>query len=240
MSARQQTSRLDKYLADCGYGTRSQTTRLLKKGIVTVNGEVIRKASHKVSTSDKVHVDGVPTVTEPPIYLWHKPVGVQSTVGDPLGRLSIAECEPATLLPKYHPVGRLDADTSGLLLFSKHGHLTQRLLHPKHEIPRRYRATSNETFTETERDAIERGVQTSLGVFSGQVVHFDGSTIELVVKEGKHRMVRRMLANVNRPVETLLRLEYGPFHLGDLAVGEMRAPTNDELEMAVRLGLPIT
>ena len=73
MSARQQTSRLDKYLADCGYGTRSQTTRLLKKGIVTVNGKVIRKASHKVSTSDKVHVDGVPTVTEPPIYLWHKP-----------------------------------------------------------------------------------------------------------------------------------------------------------------------
>ena len=183
-------------------------------------------------------MDGVVTVPEPPVYLWHKPVGVHSTIGDPLGRLSISECEPNTLLPRYHPVGRLDADTSGLLLFSKLGSLTQRLLHPKHEIPRRYCATSGLAFTDAQRAAIESGVETSLGIFSGQVIRLEDNTVELVVTEGKHRMVRRMLANVQRPVETLTRLEYGPFLLGDLPLGELRPPTETEWAGAQAMGLP--
>ena len=238
MTRKPATSRLDKHLADCGYGTRSQTTRLIKKGVVTVNGDEIRKASHKVLTTDDIRVDGVLAVPEPPVYLWHKPVGVHSTVGDPLGRVSIAECEPNSLLPRYHPVGRLDADTSGLLLFSKLGALTQRLLHPKHEIPRKYCATSEQAFTDAQREAIERGVETSLGVFSGQVVRLEDKTVELIVTEGKHRMVRRMLANVERPVETLTRLEYGPFMLGDLQLGELRTPTEAEWAKAQAMRLP--
>ena len=232
------TSRLDKYLSNCGYGTRSQTTRLIKKGIVTVNGERVQKASHKVHSDDEVRVDEVVAVAEPPVFLWHKPVGVHSTIGDPLGRLSITECEPNVLLPRYHPVGRLDADTSGLLLFSKLGALTQRLLHPKHEIPRRYCATSVLSFTDVQRAAIESGVETSLGVFSGRVTRLEGKTVELIVTEGKHRMVRRMLANVQRPVETLTRLEYGPFSLGELPLGELRPPTDTEWMVAQTMGLP--
>ena len=238
MTRKNITCRLDKYLTDCGYGTRSQTTRLVKKGLVTVNGDEVRKASHKVHPEDEVRVDKMVAVPDPPVFLWHKPVGVHSTIGDPLGRLSIAECEPNALLPRYHPVGRLDADTSGLLLFSKLGALTQRLLHPKHEIPRRYCATSALSFTDVQRAAIESGVETSLGVFSGHVARLEDKTVELIVTEGKHRMVRRMLANVQRPVETLIRLEYGPFSLGELPLGELRPPTNAEWMAAQAMGLP--
>ena len=230
--------RLDKRLTECGYGSRSDCVRLIKRGLVTVNGTVVKKGNQKVTDSDEVCVDGIPVETEPPVYLWHKPVGVHSTVGDPLGRMSISECEPSVLLPRYHPVGRLDADTSGLLLFSQVGALTQRLLHPKHEIPRRYQVCSESDFTVDHQQRLEAGVSTSLGVFSGQVVHFENNELELVVTEGKHRMVRRMLANIERPVVALKRLSYGPFNLGALSSGELRTPSVDEVQEARRLGLP--
>ena len=217
------TVRLDRYLTQCGYGTRNEATKLIKRGHVTVNGESIRKGNLKVQDTDEIKVDGILVVEEPPVYLWHKPVGVQSTIGDPMGRLSISECAPRDILPRYHPVGRLDADTSGLLLFSKLGALTQRLLHPKHEIPRRYRATSTDDFTPGQRTRLENGVETSLGTFSGQVMH---------------SMVRRMLANVERPVETLKRLEYGPFKLASLPEDELRAPDPIEWQRAIEMALP--
>ena len=230
--------RLDKRLTECGYGSRSDCVRLLKRGLVTVNGSVVKKGNQKVTSTDLVCVDGIPVQSEPPVYLWHKPVGVHSTVGDPLGRLSISECEPNVLLPRYHPVGRLDADTSGLLLFSQVGALTQRLLHPKHEIPRRYRVCSEAVFTVDHQQRLEAGVTTSLGVFSGKVVSLENNELELIVTEGKHRMVRRMLANVERPVVALVRLSYGPFELGALSPGELRTPTLEETQEAKRLGLP--
>ena len=230
--------RLDKRLTECGYGSRSDCVRLIKRGLVTVNGMVVKKGNQKVANTDEVRVDGIPIETEPPVYLWHKPVGIHSTIGDPLGRMSISECQPSVLLPKYHPVGRLDADTSGLLLFSKVGALTQRLLHPKHKIPRRYHVCSDSCFTVEHQQRLETGVTTSLGVFSGQVVYFEHNELELVVTEGKHRMVRRMLANVERPVMALKRLSYGPFQLGTLPTGELRIPTVEETQEARRLGLP--
>ena len=230
--------RLDRHLTESGYGTRNEVTKLIKRGHVNVNQDTIRKGSHKVTLTDTVEVDGVLVVKAPPVYLWHKPVGVQSTIGDPMGRLSIAECGAKHLLPRYHPVGRLDADTSGLLLFSKLGHLTQRLLHPKHAIPRRYRATASQDFTIEHQLALERGVETSLGTFQGSVVQMKQSEIELVVTEGKHRMVRRMLANVQQPVETLQRLEYGPFKLGDLGEDELRPPSETEWAAALAMSLP--
>ena len=145
---------------------------------------------------------------------------------------------PPDILNRFHPVGRLDADTSGLLLFSRIGALTQRLLHPKHQLPRRYVATCENTFSNEHISALRKGVSTSLGTFSADVTSIHQNHIELSVTEGKYRMVRRMLANIGQPVLTLQRIEYGPFVLSTLELEEFRSPTRDEFNAATALGLP--
>ena len=132
--------RLDKYLCACGQGSRSQVTRFIKHGRVKVNGYVTTSGATRIVSTDTVHLDDVLLSEAAPVLLWHKPTGVQCTIGDPMGRISLVDLIPSDILNRYHPVGRLDADTSGLLLFSRFGALTQRLLHPKHGLPRSYQA----------------------------------------------------------------------------------------------------
>jgi pseudouridine synthase len=155
-----------------------------------------------------------------------------------MGRLSLVDLVPDDILSRYHPVGRLDADTSGLLLFSRIGPLTQRLLHPKHGLPRSYLATCESPFTPEHVSALELGVETSLGTFSATVTHTDGHEIELAVTEGKYRMVRRMLANVGQPVVTLTRVKYGPFTLDEMSLETFRDPSKVEWHAAAELELP--
>ncbi|MGB0647077.1 MAG: pseudouridine synthase [Bradymonadia bacterium] len=230
--------RLDRFLSNCGHGSRSQVTTLIKRGYVTIDGFVSRSGSTRISSTSTICIDGIEVTESPPVMLWHKPVGIQCTQGDPLGRPSLLEVIPPDILTRFHPVGRLDADTSGLLLFSRIGALTQRLLHPKHQLSRRYIATCENAFSNEHVSALTTGVSTSLGTFSAKVASFDNNRIELSVTEGKYRMVRRMLANVGQPVLTLQRIEYGPFALANLPLEEFRSPTNDEFEAAIALGLP--
>ena len=230
--------RLDKYLSACGQGSRNQVTRLIKRGLVTVNGYVIKSGATRIVPSDIVQLDGVLVSEAPPILLWHKPTGIQCTIGDPMGRLSLVDLVPGEILSRYHPVGRLDADTSGLLLFSRIGALTQRLLHPKHGLPRSYLATCESPFTSVHVNALELGVETSLGTFSAAVTRTDGHHIELSVTEGKYRMVRRMLANVGQPVTGLTRIKYGPFTLDDLTLETFRDPSKTEWHTAAEMKLP--
>ena len=230
--------RVDRYLANAGYGTRTEVTRLIKRGLVTVDGIQIRSTSTRISGQSIVEVDGIAVIEDPAVLIWHKPVGIQCTVGDPLGRPSLVECAPADYLDRYHPVGRLDADTSGILILSRFGDLTQRLLHPKHKVPRCYRATAQSTFSNDHAMQLESGVETSIGIFRAVVQRIEDNEIELIVTEGKHRMVRRMLANIGQPVETLQRINYGPFILGDLETDEVRAPSTQETEGARLLSLP--
>ena len=230
--------RLDKYLCACGHGSRTQVTRLIKRGIVTVNGEQVRSGSTRIIATDSVHVGGSLVSESPAVMLWHKPTGVQCTIGDPMGRVSLIDVIPGHVLERYHPVGRLDADTSGLLIFSRFGGLTQRLLHPKHGLARSYRATCEVPFTQEHTHALESGVETSLGTFCAVVHETAGNVIELSVTEGKYRMVRRMLANVGQPVSQLTRIKYGPFQLDELPSEQLRAPTEQEVDEAATMGLP--
>ena len=230
--------RLDKYLCACGHGTRTQVTRLIKQGVVTVNGEKVRMGATRIVATDSVHLGGVLVCEVSPVLLWHKPTGVQCTIGDPMGRVSLIDVIPGHVLERYHPVGRLDADTSGLLIFSRFGALTQRLLHPKHGLHRSYRATCEVPFTSVHTQALESGVQTSLGTFAAVVHETSDTMIELSVTEGKYRMVRRMLANVGQPVSQLTRIKYGPFRLGTLPIENIREPTAQEALEATTMGLP--
>lgn len=194
---------------------------------MTVDGQVVLDPT--------AHVDGPLTLEgrllEPPprLALFHKPAGVQSTVGDPRGRISLAEAAAPLLAQGLHPVGRLDADTSGLLLFSLDGRLTQRLLHPRHGVEKVYEAEVEGTPSQELGPRLARGVETTMGVHVARLLDLHDSTVRLAVTEGKHRMVRRMLANCGHPVTRLHRLAVGPIELGDLPAGAHRAAIPREL-----------
>jgi pseudouridine synthase len=165
---------------------------------------------------------------------------VVCTTRDPWGRRSLATEAVKLLDQGLHPVGRLDADTDGLLLFAYDGALTQRLLHPRRGIRRVYAATVEGSPGEAMRTELAQGVATAKGVFIAEVLSTDGPRVTLAVTEGKHRMVRRLLANVGHPVTELRRLSYGPLELGDLAAGASRPPTPEEWAWVQSLMAPLS
>lgn len=141
-------------------------------------------------------------------------------MGDPIGRPSLLETVPKTWgMQGLHPVGRLDADTTGLLLFSSNGLLTNELLDPNRGVERGYLATvEGDVMQPGLKEKLATGVQTSLGVFAARLVEQKENTVRVVVTEGKYRMVRRILANVGLPVIDLHRTRYGMVSLDDLNI----------------------
>jgi 23S rRNA pseudouridine2605 synthase len=154
---------------------------------------------------------------------------VLSTLRDPWGREGLESALPPQFAGRFHAVGRLDKDTSGLLLFSRDGKLTQFLLHPRRQIPRTYRATIDVDPPAGLQAQLAEGVETALGRFAGTVESIEGRVVQLVVREGKHRMVRRMLHNAGASVIALHRIRYGSCALGDLDEGQVRPVSPDEV-----------
>lgn len=229
------TIRLDKLLADRSPLSRSEAVTAIKRGRLTVNGAEQRDPAAKVRPDVVLALDGVTLVEPPALALFHKAVDIQCTVGDPLGRLSLSDVASALLHQGLHPVGRLDADTSGLLLFARDGALTQRLLHPRHAVEKVYEATVEGRPDEALVERLAAGVAISDGVVTGAVRSIVGSVVTLAVTEGKHRMVRRMLNNAGFPVVALRRIAFGPCTLGDLAEDAYRVPTPAEAAWALGL-----
>jgi 23S rRNA pseudouridine2605 synthase len=224
--------RLDKLLADRSPLSRSEAILAIRRGRVQVAGETLWDPAAKVDPAAPLTLDEAP-LTEPPAFaLFHKALDVQCTVGDPLGRINLSDVAGELLALGLHPVGRLDADTSGLLLFSRDGALTQRLLHPRHAVWKVYAATVEGKPTAALAAQLAEGVEISDGVVTGAVRQIEGAVVTLAVSEGKHRMVRRMLNNAGFPVVALRRLAFGPCELGDLPVDAWRAPTEAEAAWA--------
>lgn len=232
------TVRLDKLLVDRGAGSRKEVRKLIKKGFVEVDGAINRRYDGHVEADATVRIDGVEWGPMPRAVVWHKPTGVVSTMGDRHGRADLRDALPPPWGGVLHPVGRLDAETSGLLLFSLDGKLTQWLLHPKRAVERTYVAVVENAPTAELVQVLAAGVQTSDGVFGGRVEHIEGAVVRLTVTEGKHRMVRRMLANAGHPVLELTRVRYGGFELGDLPTGECRMASPAELAWLAERGAP--
>ena len=233
-------TRIDRYLVEQGIGSRKEVKKLIKSGRVTIDQTVVTDPGTRICIHQVISVDGTTLERRPPLLVWHKPRAIQSTYGDPWGRRSLTDILPPEITKIYHPVGRLDADTTGLLLFSSQGQFTQKLLHPKNEIPRTYVAKTMPAPTQSQLEELALGVTTSVGVFNAMGVHPIDGGVCLTVCEGKHRMVRRMLANVGCPCTDLHRVRYGPFELKDLEEGSFRPATMDELSAARNLGLEWT
>lgn len=222
------TEPLEKVVAHRAGLSRRVAATAIRRGRVTVAGTVVRTPRVRVAPQERIVLDGQALVLPPPFVVWHKPTGVHCTMGDPHGRRTLWSEVPELLNGGLRPVGRLDADTSGLLLLTTDGTLAQQLLHPKRGEPRSYVAQVEPAAAHDLADVLAAGVETAAGVFTAEAVTVEGSTVYLTVREGKHRMVRRMLANAGHPVVSLRRLAFGPFTLGELPAGAHREPTDEE------------
>lgn len=231
--------RLDKLLAERGAGSRKDVDRLIRSGAVELDGETVAKsgAKLKVPWSSTPIVDGFDYPPPPLVAAYYKPLGTVSSMKDEYGRPDLAAVLPQSWQKLLHPVGRLDADTSGLLLFSRDGTLTHRLLHPKYGVEREYAAeVENPVDAEALAAQLRAGVETTEDgepfVVHGELLSVEGQTLRVAVQEGRYRMVRRMLANAGHPVVALHRVRYGSVRLDDLDLREDEAVALDDAALA--------
>jgi 23S rRNA pseudouridine2605 synthase len=231
--------RLAKYLAHAGVASRRASETIIADGRVTVDGEVITDPARDVDDSRAVKVDGRRVKTAGHahvVYLVNKPAGVVSTAKDPQGRPTVVSLVSSS--ERLYPVGRLDYDTTGLILLTNDGDLAHRLTHPSFEVPRTYRArVANAPVNEPAIRSLREGVELEDGVTApAKVRRISSNQLELTIHEGRKRQVKRMLEAVGHPVRALERVAFGPLKLGGLDPGEHRALTPAEIERLRRLG----
>src|SRR4051795_5527918 len=231
--------RLQKLLAQSGVASRRKCEELMLAGLVEVDGEVVTRLGTKVDpTRAVIRVQGkrLPPVS-PNVYLaLFKPRGVVSTMSDPEGRRTLSDLVADRPERLFH-VGRLDTDTAGLILLTNDGEFAQRMAHPSYEVDKTYVASVEGVVHPHVIKRLLAGVELDDGpvtvrsarLVGGRGSQAQGSIVELVIHEGRNRIVRRLLAEVGHPVRQLTRTAIGPVVLGRLGVGEMRELTNDEL-----------
>jgi 23S rRNA pseudouridine2605 synthase len=225
--------RLAKHLAHAGAASRRGAEQLIAQGRVTIDGQVVTDPARDVGPDDRVVLDGRPLAgeAERAVYALHKPVGVLSTARDTHGRPTVVGLVPSGGLRLY-PVGRLDADTSGLILLTNDGELANRLTHPRYEVPKTYRArVARGPVGARALRALREGVELEDGPTApARVRRLGAEEIELTIHEGRNRQVRRMCAAVGHPVRALQRVAFGPLRLGDLTPGAHRRLSAAEVE----------
>ena len=215
-------------------------------GRVSINGAVVTELGAKVDpVCDVVAVDGnVVTLAETPIYLaLYKPPGVVTTMSDPQGRTTVADLVPVKQHPGLFPVGRLDYETTGLLLFTTDGELAHRALHPRWKVEKTYRVLVDGRVSEPELDRLREGVSLDDGLTAPARVSVlrlgPTSYCEIAIREGRKRQVRRMFSAIGHPVIELHRVSFGPIALGDLSKASWRYLSDEEVRALRRaVGLP--
>jgi 23S rRNA pseudouridine2605 synthase len=224
--------RLAKYLAHAGVASRRAAESLIAAGRVSLDGAVVTDPATDVSDASRIALDGRPLEgPEPRIsYALNKPLGVVSTARDTHGRPTVVDLVPDAGVRLY-PVGRLDAETSGLMLLTNDGALANRLTHPRFEVPKTYRVTlGGRPVAERAMRALREGVELEDGLTApARVCRLGPHEIELTIHEGRKRQVRRMCAAVGHPVMALERVAFGPLRLGRLAPGGYRRLSEAEL-----------
>jgi 23S rRNA pseudouridine2605 synthase len=220
--------RLNQYLAACGVGSRRHCDAIIRAGRVHVDGQVAALAL-RVGPDAQVEVDGI--AIRPPqaacVWMLHKPAGVVSTARDTHGRATVIDLARRAGIPgRVFPVGRLDRDTTGLLLLTNDGDLCFRLTHPAWGVEKEYEATVALPLSESLLAALRQGIQLEDGPTQPCQVQQEqrdaGALVRLVLHEGRKRQVRRMLDAVGHPVLQLRRTRVGGLRLGDLPEGACR------------------
>jgi 23S rRNA pseudouridine2605 synthase len=223
--------RLAKFLASAGVASRRAAEEIVRAGRVSVGATLVTDPARDVGPDDLVLLDGAPVRSEPVrvVYIVNKPAGVVSTASDPQGRPTVVSLVPSQL--RLYPVGRLDIDTTGLILLTNDGELALRMTHPRFEVPKTYRVVlARPPVKEAALAALRDGVELEDGrTAPAQVRRVSVDTIELTIREGRKRQIKRMCEQVGHRVRRLQRINFGPLELGDLRPGAYRRLNPAEL-----------
>lgn len=228
--------RINKYIANSGIASRRKADELIKAGKVKVNGKVMSQPGYDVADSDEVLVEGKPVQsTENKVYYaMNKPLGVITSVNDDRGRMTVVDIM-SDVEERVFPVGRLDYNTSGLLLLTNDGDFANRIMHPGRRVDKTYRVRVAGNISKMKISVLRAGVR--LGKFKTSPARVDVITwnrhsmiLEVTIHEGKNRQIRRMFEAVGYPVQELERISIGNMKLGHLKPGQYRKLSKRELE----------
>lgn len=226
--------RLDKYLSEAGIGSRKELKAVIKAGKVAVNGVTVRDEAMKIEETATVTVSGVPVTPYHTLtVMLYKPAGYVTAAEDPVEHTVMELLPPDVRQMRVMPVGRLDKETEGLLLFTNDGDLAHRLISPKHEVRKIYYAEHEGIATEEDIRCFREGLTLKDGLECRPAVLeiIDAGKCRVTVTEGKYHQVRRMLASRGLPVIYLRREQEGGLTLGDLPLGACRRLSESEIEM---------
>ncbi|HXV04421.1 MAG TPA: pseudouridine synthase [Solirubrobacterales bacterium] len=223
--------RLAKFLAHGGIASRRGAEKLVATGRVTVAGTVVTDPARDVGAGDDVRIDGSPVAAEEhEVWAVNKPAGVVSTAKEPGDRPAVVSLVSSEA--RLYPVGRLDVDSTGLLLLTNDGELANRLTHPRYEVPKTYRVELRRPPSERDLRRLASGVELEDGPTArAEVRRLGEREVEIVLREGRNRQVRRMAEAVGNEVVALRRVRFGPIELGGLAEGEARRLSEDEVAL---------
>ena len=231
--------RLGKFLAHAGVASRRAAEGIVGEGRVTIDGEVVTDPARDVDESNRIELDGGRVAPEPrEVHALYKPVGVVSTAKDTHGRPTVVQLVRSRR--RLYPVGRLDADTTGLILLTNDGELAERLTHPRYGVKKVYRARIQPArLAPRALEALKKGVELEDGrTAPAQVRQPASGVVEITIREGKKRQVRRMLEAVGHRVVELERVAFGPLGLRGLEPGKSRRLTRAEVERLRRVAEP--
>lgn len=222
--------RIAKYLASCGLGSRRNCEELITAGRVSVNGQLIDSPALNVEPgADVILLDGNPVSPQTKAYyLLNKPIGFTCSLADEHAERLITELVPENII--VWPVGRLDRDTSGLIILTNDGDLTQRMTHPSFEKSKTYVATLDKPLASSELQELAKGVELDDGrIKPDAIVELDGTSYEITVHEGRNRLVRRIFEHFGRKVIALNRTKLSFLEAGSLKLGKYRHLTSTEI-----------
>ncbi|MGL5042829.1 MAG: pseudouridine synthase [Culicoidibacterales bacterium] len=224
--------RLQKVIANRGFCSRRKAEELIGKGFVTVNGEIVTSLGTKVKLTDQIEVEGILLEKQEMVYyLLNKPRGYISTAEDEFNRPVVTELIASNSVnERLYPVGRLDRDTTGVLLLTNDGDFMYAMTHPKFHVRKTYVATVEGSLRQSEAESLLKGVFIEQGVkvfaddvfVQGKNRQSDTTIVEVVIHEGKYHQVKRMFEVLGYPVKKLKRTKYGELELGTMAAGSHR------------------
>ena len=222
--------RLAKYLAHAGVASRRAAERLIADGKVSLAGEVVTDPARDVDERSGVELNGRPVGPEPrEVWAVNKPKGVVSTAREPGRRRAVTQLVESSR--RLYPVGRLDADSTGLLLLTNDGELANRLTHPRYGVPKTYLVELARPPAEDDLDRLRNGLRLDDGPTApAEVERLGERELEITIREGRKRQVRRMAEAIGNEVEDLMRIRIGPLDLGDLRRGEARRLDRREVD----------
>ena len=232
--------RINQYIASAGVCSRRKADELIEDGRVKVNGAILTSPGYHVEEGDVVEVDGarITPADRKVYYLLNTPAGYVTSTADKEGRPLVTELVPDEV--RVFPVGRLDLNTTGLLILTNDGELSNKLMHPSNEFSKRYLVRAQGIVTRAEAARLEKGIDIGGFVTSPAEVHLlkhdrNSTVAEIVIHEGKNRQVRRMFKAIGHPVLELCRTGLGNLEIGRLALGQCRKLSPAEVEQLKRI-----